>query len=206
MVLISNSKDFVDGLSISVPPMTDWASLWSSWANRMTNMMVYLVTLLSPWTLRLASPANDGDKAANSKAIKWPQDERPSFQIGWGGWRLQFDPSFTANRQVQLYSQCNRTATPMVGAIAAMLIGQILDKKVKKLLAATFSQTTGLQTADQHGWRRGWVNAPSMGIELATNWPIASWVWHCPTEQWLIYSKKDWTWYLLTTKEHFFIC
>ena len=49
--------------------------------------MVYLITLSSQW--RLASPANDIDKAANLKAIM-----SMSFPICQRGQGLQLEPSF----------------------------------------------------------------------------------------------------------------
>ena len=83
----------------------------------MTDMMVYLTKLLTPW--RLLSPVDGNNKVASLKAIMAAPDERLGFRIDRGDQRLQSEPSFAAKRQVFLPQQGSNHL--VVSAILARL-------------------------------------------------------------------------------------
>ena len=107
--------------------------------------MVYLATSLLLW--RLASPANGDDKATNSKVImdvewatelsNWSRRSRASI------WPLNW-------RQATTISAAIRQQPPWFGRLLPHWPN---DKKAKLLLC--HKQQGFVQTADQHGWRRG---------------------------------------------------
>ena len=117
----------------------------------MTDMMVYLTKLLTPW--RLLSPVDGNNKVASLKAIMAAPDERLGFRIDRGDQRLQSEPSFAAKRQVFLPQQGSNH----------LVVSAILARLAKKSPPLSSRDRAHVEHMGQ-----GRVNALSIGIGLTT--------------------------------------